>query len=109
MEEAAEAALAGYDGDGVEEAAHAGGGAFSVVDSVDSLTLYFRKEGKGEREVYNVVLILSNGVTASNDSVTPAPNPAMTVLGPEIFPSASCSMDLYWSKATNPVHPTHLA
>jgi hypothetical protein len=36
-----------------------------------------------------VVLIDSNGVTASRDSVTPAPKPAITVRGPEIFPSAS--------------------
>lgn len=57
---------------------------------------------QSDRGTYNVVLILSKGVTASNDSVTPAPNPAITVLGPEIFPSASCNMDLYWSNATNP-------
>jgi hypothetical protein len=49
-----------------------------------------------------VVLILSNGVTASRDSVTPAPNPAITVLGPDIFPFESCSNALYWSNATNP-------
>lgn len=36
---------------------------------------------------HSVVLMLSVGVTASNDSVTPAPNPAMTVRGPEILPS----------------------
>jgi len=42
-----------------------------------------------------VVLILSKGVTASKLSVTPAPNPAITVLGPEIFPSASWSSALY--------------
>lgn len=45
--------------------------------------------------------MLSNGVTASRDSVAPAPNPAITVAGPEIFPSASDSMFLYMSKATN--------
>ena len=50
-----------------------------------------------------MVLILSNGVTASADSVNPAPNPAITVLGPEILPSASCSNALYWSNATNPI------
>lgn len=38
---------------------------------------------------YKVVLMLSNGVTASNDSVNPAPKPAITVRGPEIFPLAS--------------------
>lgn len=51
---------------------------------------------------YSVVLILSNGVTASKDSVTPAPKPAITVRGPEILPSASASNALYWSNATNP-------
>jgi hypothetical protein len=61
-----------------------------------------------ERVRYNVVLILSKGVTASNDSVTPAPKPAMTVLGPEIFPSASCNRALYWSNATNPIHPIYV-
>jgi hypothetical protein len=44
--------------------------------------------------------MLSKGVTASKDSVTPAPNPAITVRGPEIFPFSSCSIDLYWSNAT---------
>lgn len=44
---------------------------------------------------YKVVLILSNGVTANKLSVTPAPKPAITVLGPEIFPSTSWSNDLY--------------
>lgn len=53
-----------------------------------------------EELAYNVVLILSNGVTASNDSVTPAPKPAMTVRGPEMWPFSSCSMDLNWSNAT---------
>lgn len=33
--------------------------------------------------------MLSNGVTASNDSVNPAPKPAITVLGPDIFPFSS--------------------
>jgi hypothetical protein len=50
---------------------------------------------------HSVVLMLSNGVTASNDSVTPAPKPAITVRGPEMLPSASCNIDLYWSNATN--------
>lgn len=47
------------------------------------------------------VLMLSNGVTASNDSVIPAPNPAITVLGPEMLPASSCKKDLYVSNATN--------
>lgn len=51
---------------------------------------------------YSVVLMLSVGVTASNDSVTPAPKPAKTVRGPVSLPSASASMRLYWSKATKP-------
>jgi hypothetical protein len=49
---------------------------------------------------YSCVLILSNGVTASSDSVIPAPNPATTVLGPETLPSASSRSDLYASNAT---------
>src|ERR1700748_2403793 len=53
------------------------------------------------RTPYNWVLILSNGVTASNDSVMPAPNPATTVRGPETLPSASPRSDLYASNATN--------
>lgn len=47
--------------------------------------------------------MLSVGVTASRDSVTPAPKPAITVRGPLSFPSASASIRLYWSNATNPV------
>jgi hypothetical protein len=47
--------------------------------------------------------MLSNGVTASNDSVAPAPKPAITVAGPDTLPSASASMFLYASNATNPV------
>lgn len=43
---------------------------------------------------YNWVLMLSNGVTASNDSVMPAPKPATTVLGPEILPLVSSRRDL---------------
>lgn len=46
--------------------------------------------------------MLSVGVTASRDSVTPAPKPASTVRGPLSLPSASASKRLYWSKATNP-------
>jgi hypothetical protein len=51
---------------------------------------------------YNCVLILSNGVTAKRDSVTPAPNPAITVRGPDILPFSSSSKDLNVSNATNP-------
>ena len=91
LEEAPEAALAGYDGNGVEEAAHAGFRGLSVVDSVGHELDCFGEE----REMYNVVLMLSNGVTASNDSVTPAPKPAITVRGPDILPFASCNRALY--------------
>lgn len=49
-----------------------------------------------------MVLMLSVGVTARRDSVTPAPKPASTVRGPDILPSASARSFLYWSKATNP-------
>lgn len=51
---------------------------------------------------HSVVLILSKGVTASNDSVMPAPKPAMTVRGPEILPISSCNKVLYVSNATKP-------
>lgn len=34
--------------------------------------------------------------------MTPAPKPAMTVRGPEMFPSASARSLLYWSNATKP-------
>ena len=56
---------------------------------------------KGNR-TDSCVLILSNGVTASKLSVIPAPKPAITVPGPDIFPSASDRRLLYVSKATNP-------
>lgn len=59
--------------------------------------------GGTKGRTYKVVLILSKGVTARRLSVTPAPKPAITVRGPEIFPLESSSIDLYWSKATNPV------
>lgn len=59
----------------------------------------------GHRSPHSVVLILSKGVTASNDSVMPAPNPAMTVRGPEILPISSCSNVLYVSNATKPASP----
>ena len=46
--------------------------------------------------------MLSKGVTAKRDSVIPAPNPAITVLGPDILPASSSSRLLYVSNATNP-------
>lgn len=39
--------------------------------------------------------MLSKGVTANSDSVTPAPKPAMTVRGPESFPFSSARRLLY--------------
>ena len=57
---------------------------------------------KTQGKAYSVVLMLSKGVTANSDSVMPAPKPAMTVLGPEIWPDSSCSKVLYVSKATKP-------
>jgi hypothetical protein len=49
------------------------------------------------------VFMLSNGVTARRDSVTPAPKPAITLAGPETLPSLSARKDLYVSNATKPV------
>lgn len=61
------------------------------------------KHRKAKRRLTNSwVLILSKGVTAKSDSVKPAPNPAITVLGPDILPFSSCSNDLNVSNATNP-------
>lgn len=51
---------------------------------------------------YRVVLMLSVGVTASSDSVTPAPKPARTVRGPDSLPFSSARRLLNWSNATNP-------
>ena len=45
-------------------------------------------------EAHSWVLMLSKGVTASRDSVMPAPKPAITVRGPDILPSASSRSDL---------------
>jgi hypothetical protein len=53
------------------------------------------------RSSTSCVFIDSEGVTASNDSVTPAPNPAATVRGPDICPFSSESICLYVSKARN--------
>lgn len=93
MEETADATLTSDDGDGMKEASHAGVCRFAVVNPRKSKQLHGKETG--EKRTYSVVLILSNGVTASNDSVTPAPKPAMTVRGPDILPSASDSKALY--------------
>ena len=47
-----------------------------------------------DMETHIEVLMLSKGVTASSDSVIPAPKPAITVLGPDILPASSWSRDL---------------
>jgi hypothetical protein len=47
--------------------------------------------------------MLSNGVTARRDSVTPAPKPAITLAAPVTFPSLSARKDLYVSNATKPI------
>lgn len=60
------------------------------------------KREKRQGSTNKVVLMLSNGVTASRDSVMPAPNPAITVRGPDILPFSSCSSALYLSNATKP-------
>jgi hypothetical protein len=77
----------------VEEASHAWVNGFAVVDSArrGMLLAYDCRTCGLIEEAHSVVLMLSNGVTASNDSVIPAPNPAMTVLGPDIWPASSCS------------------
>lgn len=102
LEEASKAALARNDGHGVEEAAHARFGRFSVVDTTARCQNNGQHKSSEPHNTHSVVLMLSNGVTASSDSVTPAPKPAITVRGPEMLPSASASIFLYWSNATNP-------
>lgn len=62
--------------------------------------IFIRLHARIKCPTHICVLILSNGVTASALSVTPAPNPAMTFAGPETLPSASASRFLYVSKAT---------
>ena len=53
------------------------------------------------RSSISVVLMDSAGVTASRDSVTPAPKPASTLRGPDTFPSESARSRLYCSNDTN--------
>lgn len=93
LEEASDAFFARDDRGSVEEALHSGVCGFSVVDAVLlwSVGVYFSgtKHSLENHNVYICVFILSNGVTASRDSVTPVPRPASTVAGPDIFPSAS--------------------
>lgn len=77
----------------MEEASHAWVGGFAVVDSAggEMLLAFESRTCRFEEETHRVVFMLSKGVTASNDSVIPAPSPAMTVLGPDIWPASSCS------------------
>jgi hypothetical protein len=92
LEESSDTSFTGDDGNCVKESSHSRVGTLAVVDSI---AVRYQTVAEMLGIAYNVVLILSNGVTASKLSVTPAPNPAMTVLGPEIFPSASCNRALY--------------
>lgn len=99
LEEGAGAALAEDDAGSVDEASHAGIGAFAVVDSA-SVSIRILPAFPHVRAVcvrselrvtHKLVLILSNGVTAITDSVIPAPSPHSTVFGPEMFPFSSLS------------------
>lgn len=87
----------------MQEAAHTRIRRLAIVDAsmIDGLSQGAKCWIRGQL-TYRVVLMLSKGVTASSDSVIPAPNPAITVLGPDILPSSSCNRVLYVSKATNP-------
>lgn len=104
LEETPDAALSENDGGAVKEAAHPGIRRLAIVDASTGLMISARLAGRNKGLLtYRVVLILSKGVTASSDSVIPAPKPAITVRGPDIRPCSSCSRVLYVSKATNPV------
>ena len=82
-----------YDTRPMQEASHAWIGRLAIVDS--EMEMYDQpKPLIGPQMTCIEVLMLSKGVTASNDSVMPAPNPAITVLGPEILPVSSWRRDL---------------
>jgi hypothetical protein len=83
----------------VEEASHPRVGRFSVVYPARPL----KRVNSVKLFTDNWVLMLSVGVTAKRDSVTPAPKPAMTFPGPDTLPFSSARKDLYVSNATNPV------
>ena len=77
----------------VQEATHARIGRFSVIDAEERFRCQLRHlqgtKGPFSRSTDSCVFMLSNGVTARSDSVNPAPNPAMTVRGPETLPFSS--------------------
>ena len=100
LEETSDSFLSGDDHGAMQETPHSRFGQLSIVDS----TLLLRTADQNYRQglPYSWVLILPKGVTARSDSVTPAPNPAITLPGPDTLPSASARRDLYESKATNP-------
>ena len=104
LEESSYTSFSGNDRRSVQEASHSRVRRLPVVNPVNSYQ--FNAHGQKERMAYSVVLMLSKGVTASNDSVMPAPKPAMTVLGPDIWPDSSCNRVLYVSKATKPRNPS---
>lgn len=90
LEKATNAFLLRNDSCAVQKPAHARHGRFAVVDAEHSSQMSAQNRYTSLRAMaYSCVLILSNGVTASKDSVMPVPMPASTVLGPEILPSAS--------------------
>lgn len=75
----------------MDEAFHSGVGTLSIVNAICSqshLGLVWESGGGA----YSWVLMLSNGVTASSDSVMPVAMPANTVAGPEILPFSSLNM-----------------
>jgi hypothetical protein len=60
-----------------------------IPSRAGALTTIVGPEARGTSKTNSWVLMLSNGVTARSDSVNPAPNPAITVRGPDIFPFSS--------------------
>lgn len=91
LEETTDALLLCDDLGTVEKASHAGIRGLAIVNSMQVVSGY---KAKCWPEAYSCVFMLSNGVTANSDSVAPAPKPAITVAGPEIWPSSSASMFL---------------
>jgi hypothetical protein len=98
LEEALDTSLLEDDLAAMQEPAHARVSRLAVVDP----ELLENAPTRKDQGAHNWVLMLSKGVTAKRDSVNPAPNPATTVLGPEILPFSSWRIDLIASKATNP-------
>lgn len=103
LEEASNAALLPDNLAAMKESIHTRFSSLSVIDPANSAMSVMSHQGRGNiRSADNCVLILSNGVTATRDSVKPAPNPATTVLGPEILPFSSWREALMASNATKP-------